>query len=186
MPPAIGNPRYTATIALLLTGLTLAGCQATGRAPQLGDVPRESTAELMLFVSNEPYVTAEPAYRVVYALQHGEAFTGDFDALRAALVSDGIIASSWPHAPDQYVNRGTIAYMVCKACEIRTGLNWVLTGLGRYAWRELQYRGIAGPGGELGLMRGGELTGLILRAEDYRRSLLDTKEASVELGSPPR
>jgi len=72
-------------------GLLLAatvGCHATGMrsAPQTA-VPASGNAELVQYVSNQPYLTAEPAYRAVYALAHGQAFGGGFDELATALAA---------------------------------------------------------------------------------------------------
>lgn len=169
-----------------LACLALVGCQAGG--PRLAgplDVPREGSAALVAHLADQPFVSAEAGYRAVYALVHGEAFAGEFPALAEALRAEGLVAGRWNHAPQQCLDRGTIGYMVCRACGIRSGLNWMLTGLGRYAWRELQYKGIAEGGSEYGLMTGGELVGILLRAEDYLRRTAPREASGVQLGSAP-
>jgi len=147
--------------------LSVAGCQAPGRAGTVAEVPRDSNAELVAYIADQPFVTAEPAYRAVYVLWKGEPFAGDFDALADTLRGAGIVSKRWRHVADDPLRRGSIAFMVCRACAIRGGVNWALTGMGRYAWRELQHRRIAGPGSEYGWMSGGEFVGLLLRAEDH-------------------
>jgi len=153
-------------VGLGLLSLVLAGCQAPHMAPT-NPVPRAGTAELVLHIGDQPFVTAEPAYRAIYALAHGESFAGDFAELTDKLRADSLIGKDWNYAADRCLDRGTVAFMVCRACKIQSGVNWMLTGLGRYAWRELQYKRIAGDGSEYGLMSGGEFVGLLSRAEDY-------------------
>lgn len=176
--------RGTGCAALAALVLGLAGCQAPGRVAAAPEVPRGSNAELVAFIADQPFVTAEPAYRAVYVLWKGEPFSGDFDALAETLRAGGVACKYCRPAADQPLRRGMIAFMVCRACEIHGGVNWALTGMGRYAWRELQHRGIAGPGSEYGWMSGGEFVGLLLRAEDHPRQIRGTTTATIELGSP--
>ncbi|MBU0639728.1 MAG: hypothetical protein KKB50_12750 [Planctomycetes bacterium] len=149
-------------------------------------VPTDGNAALMGYIGEQAYVTAEPAYRAIHILWRGDFFEGDFEALSAALREGGVIAPGWRHAADTFLDRAAVGYMVCRACSIKSGLNWRLTGLGRYAWRELQYRHIAGPHSELGLMSGGEFLGVLARAEDYSfRSAGPVAAEQAELGAQP-
>ncbi len=165
--------------------VVLPGCHTTNpHATTQPAMPRDGNAELILYISDQPYVTAEPAYRAVSVLAHGAAFDGDFEELAAALREAGLIGGGWRYAPDQCLDRAAIGFMICRACEIRTGLNWLLTSLGRYAWRELQYKAIAGPGSEFGLLSGGEFVGLLSRAEDYLQRTGKGEVNRVKLGTP--
>lgn len=173
------------TLSAAMLCLVLCGCHATEpRATTSLEVPRAGNAELVLYISDQPYVTAEAAFRAVHLLANGEPFAGDFAELRAALESQGLIGSGWGYVPEQYVKRAAIGYMLCRACRIRTGVNWNLTGLGRYAWRELQYHEIAQGGDENRLMSGGEFVGTLLRAEEYLVRAGKHDAQPVELGSP--
>lgn len=165
------------TVAVLLTG-----CQAT--LPRDGAaVPTSSNAELIQYIANEPLITAEPAYRATYILATGAPFTGSYAELATELQSRDII-DAWNYPPNQLLRRADVGYMVCRAADIRTGVNWNLLGLGRYAWRELIYHEIATGGGEWGLMSGGEFVGIIARAEDYARQN-DQLPDQVDLGRQP-
>lgn len=145
-----------------------AGCQsALPRMATSQPAAPRGNAELMEYLSYQAYATAEPVYRAVYTLWKGESFDGDFDELRAALVAGGLVDRGWNHHSDTIMNCGGIGYMVCKACGIKTGVNWLLTDLGRYAWRELQYAKIAGPQSEFAYLSGGEFLGLLSRADQY-------------------
>lgn len=172
-------------ILLTLSCAVTVGCQAAGpKADEPFEVSHDSSAELVMQISDQPFVTAEAAYRAVYALRHGASFTGTFDELTAVMREERLIGTGWKYPPELYLRRGTVGFMICRACDIRTGLNWTLTGLGRYAWRELQYRRIAQISSELGLISGGEFVGILTRAEDYARETGKRGLSPVELEKP--
>lgn len=164
--PAIRHSLFTA-FAAVLTLATTTGCQATLPRHATSQPSPHGNAELMEYLAEQPFATAEPVYRSVYTLWKGEPFEGDFDALRGALAAGGIVDRLWGHEPATIMNCGGIGYMVCKACGIKTGVNWLLTDSGRYAWRELQYRGIASGKSEFSYLSGGEFLGLLSRADEY-------------------
>lgn len=174
-----------ALAASLAAGLV--GCQSTqprassmASLPESGPVPTDSSAALMDYIGGQPLVTADAGYRAAYMLWQGEMFDGDFPALRRELIAAQVIDDCWNHASDTFLTRADVGYMVCRAADINTGLNWMLLGLGRYAYRELQYHQIAGPGGELSLVGGGEFQGIIRRADEY--ILAHNQTARAELG----
>lgn len=174
---------FSAVVAWSAISLALlGGCQAT--QPHTGPAPTipNNNAELVLYISNQPYLTAEPAYRAVYALAHGETFNGKFDELAASLQNDKLIGA-WNLPPQKHLRRMHVGYMICRAVNIRTGVNWNLTGLGRYAWRELIYHEIAAGGSELGLISGGEFVGILSRAEEYLARTQPADASTVELGN---
>jgi len=178
------SPMHGCWRLLLLTASLLAGCQATlPRDVQPQDAP-EGNAELVQYIADLPYVTADAAYRAVYVLVAGEAFEGDYDDLKQDMRRRGLLVADV--SPRRLLDRGTIATLIARACDIRTGLNWRLTGLGRYAWRELQYQGIGRTSaGEFGYVSGGEFLGMLSRAEDYMRRTGRLPATRVELGPPP-
>lgn len=176
-----GGPRAL-TPLLIAFPLALSGCAASMRASPIPEIPA-ANAELVESITETPLVTAEQAYRAVYMLWKGSLFEGDFAALTAELESGRIIDSTWRLDPAALLDRATAAYMVCRACDIH-GLNWDLTGMGRYAWRELQYRRIGLAGGELGLVSGGEFVGILTRAEDYLHRRRQQVER-VDIGADP-
>ena len=182
--------RLTALAPTLLTGMLLApllmGCQAAGpHAANPVAVPSETNAELVEYISDQPYVSAEAAYRAVFILAKGEIFHGDYEALATEMRGNGLIGQTWSYASDTFVDRAAIGFLVPRACHIRSGLNWQVTGLGRYAYRELIFRRIAHPSGELGLISGGEFLGVLARAEEYLRKAGESPEPTAELGEPP-
>lgn len=152
--------------AAILVGA--AGCQAPHvRMSDENPLPRDGNAALMTYIADQPFVSAEAGYRAVYVLATGEAFAGDFGALRSELIHRDIVAPRWKHDATTALDRAAVGFMLCRAARIRSGVNWVLTGLGRYAWRELHYKGIANPVSEHGYVSGGEFLGLLARTDSY-------------------
>ncbi|MGD8452974.1 MAG: hypothetical protein PVJ57_14235 [Phycisphaerae bacterium] len=171
---------------ILFLGLLLSGCQAPGpRATTQPAVPTEGNGALAEYIADQPYVTVEPAYRAVYILWKNEVFDGDFAALTDALEAGSVIPGGWDYPADALISRGSVGYLLCRACGIRSGLNWRLTGLGRYAWRELNYLGIASPLSEYGYVPGGQFIGMLARAEEYMHRYEKGDVTRVELGPKP-
>lgn len=173
--------RVTVAIAAAGLSVALSGCQGTMMTAQ-GVVPAEN-AELVLYISDQPYITAEPAYRAAHLLAKGRSFAGEFDELAETMVADGLVGKSWGYPPQRCLTRADVGYLICRACRIRSGVNWNLTGLGRYAWRELIYHNIADGGDENRLMSGGEFVGILLRAEEYLARTRKHESPPVELGA---
>lgn len=165
---------------VVVAAVGLTACQAPGpRGPARAAAPvPHGNVELIAYLGNQPFVTAEAGYRAAYLLHAGESFDGDFAALREELRTQALINPHWRHAAGDRLNRGEVGYLMCRAAEIEQSLNWRLLRLGRYAYRDLRYLGIAGPGGEFGLMSGGEFQGILRRTEDYMEN--DT----ITLGQP--
>ena len=190
--PRFANRRVRIPFCLagLLVGAatlpTITGCRAAlPRDASQTEIPADTNAELVEYISDQPFVTAEAAYRAIYILDSGTIFDGDYAALQAELETRGIVAGDWSYAENQCLDRAAIGRLVARACDIRTGINWQLTGLGRYGYRELIYRRIAHPGGEYGLVSGGEFLGVLARAEEYLHDVGRPAGESAELGGEP-
>ncbi|RMF84526.1 MAG: hypothetical protein D6744_02960 [Planctomycetota bacterium] len=185
MKPRANVSRAARLWILLTAGVAFgAGCQA----PQLrgpaaeAPIPTDTNAELCEYISNLPFVTNEACLRAVHVLKYGDVFPGAFGELRAKLSGDGVPVPEGPAA--QFLTRADVGKIVATACGVRSGLNWRLTGLGRYAWRELQYKRIARISGEYGLVSGGEFLGVLARAEEYMFEHGEISERA-ELGEEP-
>ena len=148
-------------------------------------VPIEGNGALAEYIADQPYVTVEPAYRATYILRNGEVFEGDFAALTESLKADEIVHAGWEYAPDALLDRGSVGYMICRAASVRSGLNWRLTSLGRYAWRELNYLRIASPLSEYGYVPGGQFIGILARAEEYMQQHSPDVAKPITLGNEP-
>lgn len=171
-------------VAAALLLINLCGCHCAQYRTAVGDAAPTDSADLVMQISDAPYVSAAAGYRAIYALAEGTSFDGDFVKLAAALETAEVVPTRWQYTADRCLDRAAVAFMICRACQIRTGVNWQLTGLGRYAWRELQYKGIAGPGSEMKLITGGEFVGLLTRTEDYLRTRERRGLTNVEFQPP--
>lgn len=181
-------PASRITLVLLAAAaVTLTGCHAgLSHSASQGVVPAESNAELIEYIADQPFVTAEAAYRSIYILSKGQVYTGDYSSLTQELVTEKIVSPMWNNPADEALDRGAVAYMVARALDIQGGVNWFLTGLGRYALRELQYRQIAHSGGELSLVSGGEYLGILARAEEFLFKKRGSQSGErAELGAEP-
>ncbi|MFN0138332.1 MAG: hypothetical protein ACKVS9_19690 [Phycisphaerae bacterium] len=170
--------------------ITLAGCATSDRAPATSQPASqaalpESNAELVDYISDQPFVTAEPACRAIYTLWKGESFAGSYDELVASLKAGKIVSELWDRPADGHLDRAAVGFMICRACGISSGVNWWLTGLGRYAWRELTYKGIARGGSEWRRVSGGEFLGLLVRADEYLVRQRRGNATSIDLGDSP-
>jgi hypothetical protein len=187
-----------ALITAALITLALGGCRAMqshdapasqpAESSHSGALPSEaaqSSAALMEYIGDQPYVTQDAGYRAAYTLWRGASFTGSFDALAEELRGGHIIGRSWRDDPQRLLTRIHAGYMVCRATGIKSGLNWRLFGHGRYAWRELIYREIAQPSSEMNYISGGEFLGVITRADEYAAKRGRTPAPNLELGPRP-
>lgn len=173
-------------LCLSIAALSLVACQpGVQRHPAQQPVPVDSNAELMEYIGDQPFITAEPACRALHILWTGEVFEGDYAALLGKLEEAGIVSPGWKHPPDALIDRATLGYMVARTSDIRSGLNWRLWGLGRYAYRELVYREIAVSKGEHSYVSGGEFLGILNRAEQYVKERDKRPIERVELGEEP-
>jgi hypothetical protein len=113
-------------------------------------VPEVAPGELsnegfQAYLADAHLVTVDEAYRAMLILADGFEAHGSFEERREALESRGIARAAWKLRPQNVVDAGSVAYMVCRICRIRGGVNCNLFGrwgLGdrRYALRELLYR----------------------------------------------
>jgi hypothetical protein len=97
------------------------------------------------YLAEAELVTVEEAYRAMLILADGEDSSTSFEQRRELLESRGILRPEWNLQPQNVIDVGSVAYMVCRVCQIRGGVNCRLFGswgLGdrRYALRELLYR----------------------------------------------
>ena len=84
------------------------------------------------------------------------------------LVQKGIVPAKWTIKVSDNLTRGKLAYMVCKACSIKGGVNLHLFGATeRYAYKECVYLSIMAAGNESRTLSGSELMAVIRRAGEH-------------------
>jgi hypothetical protein len=113
------------------------------------------------------------AYRAMLMLAEGDDNYPDFEARRQTLESRGIARTEWNLRPEASIDRGSVAYMVCRIINVRGGINYNLfgrlAGVGdrRYAVRELAYLEIMTPAAPYRYITGSELVDVLAKADRY-------------------
>lgn len=168
-----GNGAGRCLARALSIALCLCGCSQVIR-PEQADQGEQVDVDTFLHehLQCQPMVTTAEAYRAMLILADGEDRHASFDGRRAELQERGIVRPAWGLVRDQGIDRGSVAYMVCKILQIRGGVNFAVlgqSGIGdrRYAVRELVYMGLMPPGAPYRYLTGGELVDLLAKADGY-------------------
>jgi hypothetical protein len=157
-------------ISIVTLGAALAAAVPV-RALQEGAPPerREGRTAYVRRLYEQDRATYQDAGRMVLSLASGRHEGGDFETLRRGLLERGLIDPDWTLAPSDPVTKGTVAYMLCRALDIRGGLTMRIFGISRrYAFRECVYLGIFSGGTTDEYVSGRELIDVITNAEHYR------------------
>lgn len=144
--------------------------------------PRAADADKNAFfraVNDKPVADFRDLVTVVHMLSRDAHSDKPFEDLRAELVVDGILPADWACKPESPVTRGMAAYGVCGAlAKVKDGEHGITGGLTmivfgnseRYALRECLHLGILMPGAQGRYVKGGELLGILARAQAFRKS----------------
>lgn len=160
-------------LAAVTMTVALMGCSQTLQPEQADQGERvEVDAFWHDHLPEQAMVTTAEAYRAVLLLADGEERFHGYASREQELKSRGYVRDAWGLHRDAAIDRGSVAFMVCKAIELRGGVNMRTLGeLGvgdrRYAVRELAYRDMMPPGASYRYMTGGELLDLLLEADRY-------------------
>ncbi len=138
--------------------------------------------------------TVADAVRAVCILVNGKDIGNSYEERYNFLKNKGIVREQWVLNPDDWIDKGTLAYMLCKAAGIKGGINMrvfgELLGIGdrRYAYRELVYRElIESDGVDYNYVSGPELVTITGKVDRYME---DTgkyhPKVKVELGKEPQ
>jgi hypothetical protein len=170
------------------------GAAAAVLAAALLSIPRAADADKNAFfrgLNDKPVAEFRDLVAVVHMLTRNAQEEKPFEQLRAELVVEGILPGDWTYKPESPVTKGMAAYGVVGALsKVREGEHGVTGGLTlmvtgnseRYALRECVYRGIVMPGYQGRYVKGGELLGILARAQAYRKT---GKAQTLQLEEPP-
>jgi len=116
--------------------------------------------------------TVADAARAVAIVATGGDVGKNYEERYEYLVDRGIMRPEWKLDPDQWIDRGTLAYMLLKAAQIPGGVNMALfgsRGLGdrRYAYREMQYLELMQEGVDYNYVSGPELVTTVGKVDRY-------------------
>lgn len=184
-------------MACAVIGLTLmliaSGCSHARRTQMDVDPATLDDMSFHAYLANVPLVTVDEACRAMLILADGEDTSESWEQRRDKLLERGIIRPAWNLNPEHLINRGTVAFMVCKVCRIHGGVNMMLLGnmgIGdrRYAYRELVYRELLPTGSEWAYFTGGELIALLTKADKLmeKKGLyeVETTQVPVQVAEP--
>ncbi|MBX3394387.1 MAG: hypothetical protein KF841_03365 [Phycisphaerae bacterium] len=159
-------------VLLFLIGwvASLWGC--AGPRPSQPEIDGASLPDAIFpaYLAEVELVTVDEAYRAMLILADGEDTSENFEQRRQKLESRGIAKAEWGLQPENVIDAGSAAYMVCRICNIDGGVNMRLfgrAGLGdrRYALRELVYREMLDDAVDYQYMTGGAFFALFRNAD---------------------
>jgi hypothetical protein len=158
---------WATVLAAALASVPMLGAQ---EKPQ-ESAPKERRTAYLRRIFEKDRAGFGDACRALLSLVKEEHSDEDFPAVRKELESRGIVDAGWELAEATPVDRGTLAYMLCKALGIKGGLTASVFGMTRrYALRECVYLGIM-PGGTVAqYVSGRELIDILGSVEIYREA----------------
>lgn len=148
--------------------------------------------DFMDVMARQAECTFADAVRGVAMVATGQDVPGGFEAQYRFLLDKGAVRPGWNIKPEQWVDQGTLAFMLYRAMALRGGVNMVVFaswGLGdrRYAFRELRYRGVLEHGSEVTYVTGPALVTALTKADEYMlKAGKYALEKPVELGEKPQ
>jgi len=122
------------------------------------------SAQLAYDLSQKTWCTNDEACSLILMLMEGEDSCRNFDERIVALAAKGLADAGWDIAADQPVTKGTLAYMLCRALDIRGGVMMHLLNNRRYSYRQAVAEGLMVKGAEWEPLTGPEVVGIIGRA----------------------
>ena len=178
--------RSLLTLLALNIGIGLSGCAAPRAVQPEVDPATLSDDGFEAYIAEVPDVTVDEAYRAMLILADGEDGRENFEQREAELQRRGIARAQWNLKPDDVIDTGSVAYMVCQICQIKGGVSARLFGswgLGdrRYAVRELVYREMMEEGVDYQFMTGSGLYTLLHKADDLMEKKGLYESAGVDL-----
>jgi hypothetical protein len=170
MHPAQETIMRTGMLAVAI--VVLAVTPAVSAEPEADEAVPETDAQFFAEVGYKAVATASDTARaLVILVSEGKELGGDYDACRAYLRERGILPDGWLQdaAPDEPTTKGNLARLIAKALSLEGGLWMRLFGpLPRIALNECAYLDIMTRGAVYRHVMGGELVGVIDRADRFR------------------
>jgi hypothetical protein len=138
-------------------------------------------------MANKPKCTFADAVRAVSSFIAGEPVADNLAGQYEWLLQRDVVRTRWHVALDDWVDRGTLSFMLYRAMRLRGGVNMAIfgeNGLGdrRYAYHELRYRKLLGPGANYRYVSGPEMITLLGKVDEQMRETgRYAGEATLEL-----
>jgi len=168
-----GRVRTAAALILLAAGWALAAAPPAPAPAPAPAAPAASTdAQFFGELAYKDVATAADTARALTILVSEGAENGaDFAAAKAYLAKQGVLPDGWLSkvAAEEPTDKGRLASLVCRALKIKGGLWMRLFGpQPRLALRECAYLELMAQGCDYCHVSGGELVGVIDRADRLR------------------
>lgn len=173
-------------LALVACSLLQSGCAGPRMSPPEVDPATLSDDGFQAYLSEAPLVTVDEAFRAMLILADGEDDSQSFDQRRQKLETREITRPAWRLKAENVIDAGSVAYMVCRICKVRGGVNYNLfgsLGLGdrRYAMRELLYLDMLDDAVDYQYMTGPALVALMGKADELmeKKGLYETQRIDL-------
>jgi len=149
---------------MVCVSLMLVSCQSgTVMTEETAPIARDSGA-LAYQLSSQMWCTNDQACSMLLHLVDGQDPHENFDQRLVALDVKGMADASWDIQADQPVTKGTLAFMLCRALEIKGGVMMHLIPSRRYAYKEAVFQNLMLRGSENEPLTGPEAVGIFGRA----------------------
>jgi hypothetical protein len=168
-----GRVWTSVALVLLAAGWASAAVPSAPAPAALPAAPAASSdAQFFGELAYKDVATAADTARALAILVSAGKETGaDFAAAKAYLSKQGVMPDGWldKAAADTPTDKGHLASLICRALKIQGGLGMRLFGpVPRLALRECAYLELMAMGAEYRHVTGGELAGVIDRADRWR------------------
>jgi hypothetical protein len=159
----LSRMKIAAIAMALLTGASL---PAQDQAPKAG---KESRTAYLRRIFEKDRASFGDACRAVLSVMKNEHTDADFATVFGDLNGRGVVSSAWALQESSLLTKGTLAYMVCQALEIKGGVTLRLFGINRrYALRECLFRRLIASGTVDEYVTGRELIDVVTNATVHR------------------
>jgi len=154
-----------ALAAALVVGAPLFALQETPKQEK----PKESRTAYLRRIFEKDRASYGDACRAVLSVIKNEHSDADFAAVVGDLSGRGVVNPEWGLQESSLLTKGTLAYMVCQALEIKGGVTMRLFGINRrYALRECVHQRLMQRGTTDEYVSGRELIDVITNATVHK------------------
>jgi hypothetical protein len=133
------------------------------------DKPKETRTAYLRRIFEKDRASYGDACRAVLSLIQNEHSDADFAAISGDLGGRGVVRADWGLQEGSLLTKGTLAFMVCQALDIKGGVTMRLFGITRrYALRECVHRRLIASGTVDEYVTGRELIDVITNAAVHK------------------
>lgn len=159
--------RLAVLAAALATALPLFALQDKEAPKQ--EKPKESRTAYLRRIFEKDRASYGDACRAVLSVIKNDHSDADHAAIVGDLGGRGVVNADWGLQESSLLTKGTLAYMVCQALEIKGGVTMRLFGINRrYALRECLHRRLIASGTTDEYVTGRELIDVITNATIHK------------------